>query len=151
MKASDAAAIPRGYRGFQAVLLLTAFSIIPGCQSPYLPLPQELRIYRAVEFNANGGTGVMTPQSIAAGSSAKLKANGFSRTGFTFGGWNTAANGSGLDFADRVEYTLNKSGVILYAQWLQVPDLLTTIEVDTADSPISFSVALTRVPAWKWL
>ncbi|MEE1029555.1 MAG: InlB B-repeat-containing protein, partial [Alphaproteobacteria bacterium] len=49
--------------------------------------------------------------------------NAFTRDGYTFGGWNTAENGSGTAYADSasVENLTNENGatVTLYAQWEQ--------------------------------
>ena len=50
--------------------------------------------YFMVTFSGNNSTGgTTTPQGRA--SATNLTANGFTRTGYTFSGWNTAANGSG--------------------------------------------------------
>jgi uncharacterized repeat protein (TIGR02543 family) len=39
--------------------------------------------------------------------------------GYTFGGWNTAANGSGISYPPGSEYTMPASGTVdLYAQWI---------------------------------
>ena len=65
-------------------------------------------------FNANGGTGSMSPESSNTG--ASLSANAFSRSGYTFSGWNTAANGSGTAYIGGANYGFGAS-VTLYAQW----------------------------------
>src|ERR1019366_8087441 len=67
-----------------------------------------------VSFNANGGTDSMSPESSNTG--ASLSANAFSRTGFTFSGWNTQANGSGTVYADGANYGFG-ANVTLYARW----------------------------------
>jgi uncharacterized repeat protein (TIGR02543 family) len=39
--------------------------------------------------------------------------------GYTFGGWNTASNGSGISYPPGSEYTMPSSGTVdLYAQWI---------------------------------
>lgn len=73
---------------------------------------------RTVTFDANGGSGSMAAQS--GKSPASLDTNTFTRTGFTFAGWNTAADGSGTAYDDGEVYDFADS-VTLYAQWLQVP------------------------------
>jgi uncharacterized repeat protein (TIGR02543 family) len=70
-----------------------------------------------ISFNANGGTGAMVNQQISYLASANLTANAFTRTGYTFSGWNTAANGSGTAYANGSSYTMGAGNVILYAQW----------------------------------
>ena len=75
-----------------------------------------------IEFNGNGSDGGSTaPQQIAAGNTAPLNANGFTRTGYAFTGWNTAADGSGTSYADGADYAVTPATgditVTLYAQW----------------------------------
>jgi uncharacterized repeat protein (TIGR02543 family) len=48
-------------------------------------------------------------------------------SGYTFGGWNTAANGSGISYPAGSEYTMPGAGtVILYAQWMD-PTIIYTV------------------------
>ena len=47
---------------------------------------------------------------------AALTANTFTREGYNFTGWNTAANGSGTDYADKATVNLTEN-TTLYAQW----------------------------------
>ena len=47
-----------------------------------------------VTFDANGGSGTMAPQTSTANVAANLTANAFTRTGYTFTGWNTVALGA---------------------------------------------------------
>lgn len=76
-----------------------------------------------VVFNKNAAdaTGSMTDQSFTYGAGQALTAKGFSRTGYTFAGWNTAANGTGTAYTDGQTVTslsaVNQASVTLYAQW----------------------------------
>ena len=75
-----------------------------------------------INFDGNGSDGGSTAsQQIAAGNSASLNANGFTRTGYAFTGWNTAADGSGTSYADGADYAVTPAtgdiSVTLYAQW----------------------------------
>ena len=75
-----------------------------------------------INFDGNGSTGGSTAsQQIAAGNSASLNANGFTRNGYAFTGWNTAADGSGTSYADGADYIVTpatgNTTVTLYAQW----------------------------------
>jgi uncharacterized repeat protein (TIGR02543 family) len=73
---------------------------------------------KSVTFNANSGTGVMAAQSgIAA---QNLATNLFTKSGYTFSGWNTQADGLGTNFADGAAYPFINT-VILYAKWSQIP------------------------------
>ena len=69
-----------------------------------------------VTFDANGGTGSMSNQSANYNGATNLTANAFTKTGHTFAGWNTAANGSGTSYADQASYPFT-ANVTLYAQW----------------------------------
>ncbi|MBO4875331.1 MAG: InlB B-repeat-containing protein [Bacteroidales bacterium] len=69
-----------------------------------------------VTFNANGGSGTMSPQTFTVGEPQQLNANGFTRTGYVFSGWNTSASGTGTLYADRQEITVS-ANITLYAQW----------------------------------
>ncbi len=70
-----------------------------------------------VIFNANGGSGTMASQAIPYNTQANLTANVFTRTGYSFTGWNTQANGLGTSYADKALYTIGGADVNLYAQW----------------------------------
>jgi uncharacterized repeat protein (TIGR02543 family) len=71
-----------------------------------------------VTFAANGAkSGTMSPETHSAPTS--LNNNVFTRTGYTFSGWNTAAKGSGTKYANRADYPF-KASVTLYAQWKAV-------------------------------
>jgi len=67
-----------------------------------------------VTFNANGGEGSMATQS--ANAPTALTENEFTRTGYTFSGWNTLADGSGTDYEDEEVYDFG-ADITLYAQW----------------------------------
>jgi len=51
-----------------------------------------------------------------ASSPTALSANAFTQTGYTFTGWNTAANATGTAYADDAIYPFSAS-TTLYAQW----------------------------------
>ena len=74
-----------------------------------------------VAFNANGGSGSMGSQAMTYGTSAALTANAFTRTGYTFAGWSTKADGSGTAYADGQSVknltTTDGATITLYAQW----------------------------------
>ena len=74
-----------------------------------------------VKFDANGGTGTMSNQSYAYGVSKALTANAFTRTGYTFEGWNTKADGKGTKYTDKQSVSnlssTDGATVTLYAQW----------------------------------
>ena len=77
----------------------------------------------SVIFNANGGSGTMSNQSFTYGTAKNLIKNSFTRTGYTFVGWNTKADGSGTSYSDGElvnnlsSANTNNATVTLYAQW----------------------------------
>lgn len=75
-----------------------------------------------VSYNGNGNTGGSTAASTHTYDTAKaLTANGFNKTGYSFTGWNTKADGSGTAYANKASVknlTSNDGSTIkLYAQW----------------------------------
>ena len=73
-----------------------------------------------ITFDPNGGAGSMEPMSVNPGVGNKLTGNTFTRENYTFTGWNTAADGTGMTYADGA--TVNFSAdTTLYAQWTQNP------------------------------
>ena len=69
-----------------------------------------------VTFNNNGGSGSMDKQTVTYNTNTALSANKFTRTNYTFSGWNTKANGSGTSYADKANVKLT-ANTTLYAQW----------------------------------
>ena len=71
-----------------------------------------------VTFDANGGTGSIPGLLFTAGVAKALTSNTtqITRTGFTFGGWSTNADGTGTSYTNAQSITLY-AGVILYAKW----------------------------------
>ncbi|MEN9660686.1 MAG: hypothetical protein RLZZ443_615 [Actinomycetota bacterium] len=74
---------------------------------------------QTVTYDANTGTGSITA-SVANGARAVSNGAGFARSGYSFAGWNTAANGSGTAIAAGASYTPS-GNVTLYAQWTRIP------------------------------
>ena len=69
-----------------------------------------------VAYNANGGSGAPANQAKTYGTALTLSSTKPTRTGYTFLRWNTAANGSGTNYASGASYTAN-AAVTLYAVW----------------------------------
>ena len=77
--------------------------------------------YYTVNFDLNGGYGTMPMMHVPAGSSIILPdGDGLSKDGYTFGGWNTNASGTGTNYSAGSSYTVN-GYVTLYAKWNAVP------------------------------
>ncbi|MBQ9546601.1 MAG: InlB B-repeat-containing protein [Bacteroidales bacterium] len=74
-----------------------------------------------VTFDANGNaTGVMMPLSVYLDSVFDLPYCDFERSGYTFAGWNTKADGSGVAFTDHQQVSFS-TDTTLYAQWEEIP------------------------------
>lgn len=70
-----------------------------------------------ITFKANGGAESDSTQSVTYGSTVKLNANTFTRDGWSFIGWNKAADGSGKSYSDESTYAVTDADITLYAQW----------------------------------
>ncbi len=80
----------------------------------------------AVTYNGNGSTGGAVPvdaNNYQQGATVTVLGNTGSlvKTGYTFSGWNTAANGTGTSYAAAVTFTMGTANVTLYAQWTLIP------------------------------
>ena len=70
-----------------------------------------------VSYDANGGTGTMESITGDVGSKIVIEQNGFARSGYTFTGWNTQADGKGTAYKVGDSFTLTDKDTVLYAQW----------------------------------
>lgn len=74
-----------------------------------------------VSYDANSGTGTMKTDTATYDSPYTTRNNeGFKKTGYTFNGWNTKADGTGEDWTGRIGKPFNWNyahDVTLYAQW----------------------------------
>ena len=74
-----------------------------------------------------GGTGTQMTAMTGTAATVVLNANTYSRTGYTFNGWNTAADGSGTSYTNQgtVRLTVDNQTITLYAQWLIISYTIT--------------------------
>jgi uncharacterized repeat protein (TIGR02543 family) len=100
-----------------------------GCST--YSITQAIPITYTVIYNGNtstSGTGPIDGSSpYAADSTVIILGNSGSppvlaKSGFTFAGWNTSANGSGTAYSQGNTFTIN-ANTTLYAQWTSVPTL----------------------------
>ena len=104
-----------------------------------LSLPVE---YAQVTFNSNSGQGSMSAQSAAR--ATNLSTNTLTYSGYTFAGWNTAANGSGTAFADGASFPFT-ADTVLFAQWTVIPVVSITPDptsAPAASTPVSVPTTL---------
>ena len=82
-------------------------------------------VHYSIHFDANSGTGTMNDQAFIVDENPKpLTQNAFTKTGYMFMGWNTAADGSGTTYKDE-EVVQNVTSIpddviTLYAQWMRI-------------------------------
>ena len=137
-----------------------------------------------VSYNANGATSGTVPvdgTSYLAGQTVTVLGNtgALARTGWGFGGWNTAANGSGTTYAPSDTFAMGSADVTLYAFWvsdgstwtqrtmpsshswanlfygngifLVVPDGAGSTIVTSPDGMTWTEHTLTSPPPWGWI
>ena len=75
-----------------------------------------------VTYDGNGNGGGSVPSSQTGNGNLSLATNSgtLTNSGFTFTGWNTAADGTGTHYATGATFNLN-ADVTLYAEWTAVP------------------------------
>ena len=101
--------------------------------------------YRVV-FDPNGGSGAMKAMSCTCGKSYTLTANAFKRTGYTFTGWNTEPDGSGVAFknkAKQANFSTESGDLKLYAQWTLTAYKITYKNIAATDqnpNPASYTI-----------
>ena len=102
-----------------------------------------------VTYDNNGSS--ETPPAPTTGSGTVSIASATNRTGYTFIGWNTASDGTGLDIAAESNLPLS-ANVTLYAQWSVTPTITSTpastSAPTTTTAPTSTSApTITSTPA----
>ena len=70
-----------------------------------------------VSYDANGGVGTMESVTGDVGSEIVIQQSGFTRSEYTFTGWNTQADGKGTAYKAGDSFTLTDKDTVLYAQW----------------------------------
>ncbi|OAO89079.1 hypothetical protein AXX17_ATUG04700 [Arabidopsis thaliana] len=103
-------------------------------------------IYK-VTYDGNGSTGGSAPTdsgSYEQGVTVPVYRNNGNlvKTGYTFAGWNTAADGSGISYAEGVNFLIGAQNVTLYAQWLSSNTLLSGLSLN--QGMLNFSPSQTK-------
>jgi uncharacterized repeat protein (TIGR02543 family)/LPXTG-motif cell wall-anchored protein len=98
-----------------------AVSAVAQTPNPRLVLVSEtLQIgLSTVQFNGNGAGVEGTMSRQVASTATALTTNTFTRPGYTFAGWTTAADGTGTAYADGASYAF-AANTTLYARWTPV-------------------------------
>jgi uncharacterized repeat protein (TIGR02543 family) len=119
-------------------------------------------------YNANGATSGVVPSGSAYSIGQTVTVSGntgnLANSGYTFAGWNTAANGSGTTYSAGNTFSMPASEVTLYAVWnkqvnggttiTQPPNYAVTINGPTTlhfGSPANFTSTYTGTPSsYAW-
>ena len=103
----------------------------------------------AFNKNADDATGEMTAQTFIYGQKQALAANAYTRTGYTFSGWSTEADGSGVKYADQQEVEnlsdTDGAAITLYAQWAL--EGLTVTITGAPEEPVTYGTEITLTAA----
>lgn len=107
----------------------------------YLYAKWKANTYK-IEYNGNGSDGGSTESSTHTyGKSKSLTTNGYTRTNYTFNGWNTEKDGSGVKYKNGQSVknltTDSADTFVLYAQWKAEDD---TNSDDSLGENITYSV-----------
>jgi uncharacterized protein (TIGR02145 family)/uncharacterized repeat protein (TIGR02543 family) len=86
-----------------------------------------------VTYNGNGNTGGTVPVDVskyetAATVTVKENTGLLAKTGSTFAGWNSKADGGGTSYAAGVSFPMGNANVTLYAQWTTKPTFTVTYD-----------------------
>ncbi len=98
-------------------------------------------------YDGNGSTGGSVPTdggSYEQDAAVQVHGNNGNlvKTGYTFAGWNTAADGTGTDYSAGATLRMSMQHVTLYAQWLSANSLLSGLSVD--QGTLHFSPSQTK-------
>jgi hypothetical protein len=93
-----------------------------------------------VTFSGNGSTGGSMANETASGAT-NLTANAFTKTGYSFAGWNTVATGGGTSYANGASYPFTAS-TTLYAQWTQSTGAIALVSGSTSSTKVGTTGAI---------
>ncbi|MEI7027547.1 S-layer homology domain-containing protein [Paenibacillus sp. y28] len=97
--------------------------------------PYLRAIQKFVTYDGNGSDSGVTPtdsSSYEQGVTASVYGNtgSLAKNGYTFAGWNTQADGTGIDYAAGTTFQMGTADVMLYAKWLSANMLLSSLSTD---------------------
>ena len=115
---------------FKTFSVFFMFMLLPiGCQPESGSESEPAKKTFTIIYNANGGIGEMKAQNAEEGAEITITQNVFTRDGYDFTGWNTAADGKGANYAAGEKITLTED-LTLYAQWSEIVKVFYTVKFD---------------------
>lgn len=107
-----------------------------------------------INYNSNGGNGSMSSQSISYGDGNTISQNSFTRSRYSFTGWNTKSDGSGTSYksGDSASITSVSNGgnITLYAQWKQL-DHISSLTYNVDGGSLSSTLTNTYSLNSNWI
>lgn len=85
--------------------------------------PSTPKTTYTVIFDANGGNGTIASISVEEGSEIELPENTFTKTGYSFAGWATSADGN-VSYSDKAKISIT-GNITLYAKWTAITYTIT--------------------------
>ena len=86
-------------------------------------IPSTPKTTYTVTFDANGGNGTIASISVEEGSEITLPENTFTKTGYSFAGWATYADGN-VSYSDKAKIPIT-GNITLYAKWTAITYTIT--------------------------
>jgi uncharacterized repeat protein (TIGR02543 family) len=108
-------------------------------------LQNEYQVTYAIP-NATGTAPVDNKKYTYGSNASVLGDNGFSRSGYTFAGWATQADGGGIKYMPG-NYAQVADSMVLYAQWTAVPTAIVPVTTKVAEATPATAPAATPAPA----
>jgi uncharacterized repeat protein (TIGR02543 family) len=101
------------------------------CSNAAVVVPITYTVIYNGNTNTSGTAPTDTSSPYTAGSTVTVSGNtgSLAKTGYTFNGWNTLANGSGTSYSPTSNFTIN-TNTTLYAQWTPVVPITYTVIYD---------------------
>jgi uncharacterized protein (TIGR02145 family)/uncharacterized repeat protein (TIGR02543 family) len=109
-----------------------------------------------VSYDANGGSGNIPADDNSYPSGAVVTVLGGipSRSGYSFNGWNTQSDGSGVSYLAGETFTVGSADVMLYSQWLMDRPVITSQPQSQAvpiNATVTFSISATGIELeYQW-
>lgn len=102
---------------------------------------------KTVVYNGNGNTGGSIPvdeKTYGPGETVvtSLNTGNLTKTGYTFNGWNTQADGLGSAYSAGATFQMGTTDVVLYASWIIYPVTGVTLNKETTALSVSASETL---------
>lgn len=99
--------------------LVAALFLLTGCMTGDDSKTTEYKL----SFSANGGNGTIASISVEEGSEITLPENTFTKTGYSFAGWATSADGN-VSYSDKAKISIT-GNITLYAKWTEITYTIT--------------------------